>query len=89
VLQAEGKLEGARPLFERALAIREEVLGPEHIYTALSLVNLAGLLENQDDVSGALPRYERALAIYEKVFGPEHPDTNRVRAAVFRARRPG
>jgi len=44
LLQAQGDLAGARPLFERALAIREKVLGPEHPDTAASLNNLAYLL---------------------------------------------
>jgi tetratricopeptide (TPR) repeat protein len=65
----------ARPLFERALAIRERALGPEHPSTAESLNNLAGLLQNQGDVVGARPLYERALAIKEKALGPEHPST--------------
>jgi tetratricopeptide (TPR) repeat protein len=65
----------ARPLFERALAIREKVLGPEDTATATSLNNLAGLLHDQGDLVGAQPLFERALAIYEKVLGPEHPDT--------------
>ena len=67
----------ARPLFERALAIREKVLGPEHPDTATSLNNLARLLQDQSDITGARPLYERALAICEKVLGPEHPDTAR------------
>jgi hypothetical protein len=45
----------ARPLFERALAIREKASGPEHPYTALSLNNLALLLKDQGDLSGARP----------------------------------
>ena len=65
----------ARPLFERALAIREEVLGPEHPDTAESLDNLAFLVQAQGDLGGALPLCERALAIREEVLGPEHPDT--------------
>jgi tetratricopeptide (TPR) repeat protein len=63
----------ARPLLERALAIREKVLGPEHTDTAISLNNLASLLREQGDLAGARPLYERALVIYEKVLGPEHP----------------
>ena len=66
---------GVRPLFERALAIREKVQGPEHPDTAESLNNLAVLLRDQGDLAGARPLYERALAIREKVLGPEHPDT--------------
>lgn len=64
-----------KQLFERALEIYENVLGPEHPYTAVSLNNLAGLLEHQGDLTSARPLYERALAICEKVLGPEDPTT--------------
>jgi tetratricopeptide (TPR) repeat protein len=70
-----GDFAGARPLHERALAIREGVLGPEHPDTARSLVTLALLLRDQGELIGARPLVERALSIYEKVLGPEHPDT--------------
>ncbi len=65
----------ARPLFERALTIREKALGPEHPSTATSLNNLALLLSAQGDLGGARPLFERALAIDEMALGPEHPDT--------------
>jgi tetratricopeptide (TPR) repeat protein len=65
----------ARPLYERALAIRQKLRGPEHPDTAGSLNNLAELLRDQGDLAGARPLHERALAIREKVLGPEHPDT--------------
>ncbi|HWF96038.1 MAG TPA: tetratricopeptide repeat protein, partial [Xanthobacteraceae bacterium] len=65
----------ARPLYERALAINEKTLGPEHPDTALSLNNLALLLQDEGDLAGARARHERALAIREKTLGPEHPDT--------------
>jgi tetratricopeptide (TPR) repeat protein len=64
-----------RLLFERALAIREKVLGPEHPDTATSLNNLALLLKSYGELTTARPLYERALAIREKVLGPEHLDT--------------
>ena len=73
--QEQGDFAAARPLYERALAIREKTLGPEHPDTATSLNNLAGLLSDQGDLAAARPLYERALAIREKVLGPEHPDT--------------
>ena len=75
LLQAQGDLAAARPLFERALAINEKALGPEHPDTATSLNNLASLLQAQGDLAGARPLLERALAIREKALGPEHPDT--------------
>ena len=65
----------ARPLLERALAIREKALGPEHPDTATSLTSLALLLYAQGDLAGARPLLERALTIHEKALGPEHPET--------------
>jgi tetratricopeptide (TPR) repeat protein len=62
----------ARLLCERALAIREKVLGSEHPDTARSLQLLAVISWDQGDCSGARPLCERALAIREKVLGPEH-----------------
>jgi hypothetical protein len=85
VLQAQGDLAGARLLHERALAIREKVLGPEHPLTGQSLNNLALLLQDQGGLAGARPLCERALAIGEK-FQPEHPNTNRGRHNLARLR---
>ncbi len=44
LLKDQGDLAGARPLFERALAISEKALGLEHPSTATSLLNLLALL---------------------------------------------
>jgi len=65
---------GAR-LRQRALAIREKVLGPQHPDTAAILNDLAFLLREQGDLAGPRSLYERALAIRESVLGPEHHDT--------------
>jgi len=70
-----GNYAQAQPLAERALAIREKVLGPEHPETATSLNNLGILLKKQGDLAGARSLYERALAATEKALGPDHPDT--------------
>ena len=45
LLQTQGEQDAARPLFERALAIRERVLGPDHpdtVATRRALEELAG-----------------------------------------------
>jgi hypothetical protein len=44
--------EGARPLYERALAICEKALGLRHPDTAVSLDHLASLLQAQCDLAG-------------------------------------
>ena len=66
---------GAKPYYERALAIRERVLGPDHPDTATSLNNLGLLLRAMGELPAAKPYLERALAIWERVLGPDHPDT--------------
>jgi tetratricopeptide (TPR) repeat protein len=65
----------ARPLYERALALREKRLGPDHPDTAGTLNNLALLLWDKGSHEAARPLLERALAINEKTFGPEHGAT--------------
>jgi hypothetical protein len=65
----------ARPCYERSLAIKEKVLGPDHPGTAQSLNNLSMLLKTMGDLAGARPYVERALAIWKKALGPGHPDT--------------
>ncbi len=69
----------AKPLLERALAIHEQVLGPNHPDTAQSLNNLAGLYYRQGNSEQAKPLYERALTIMEKTLGSNHPNTKIVR----------
>lgn len=64
---------GVRNL-NKALHIRETVLGSEHHDTASSLTNLADLYKAQGKYEQAEPLYLRALEIFEKVLGTEHPD---------------
>lgn len=74
-LKNRARYEEAEPLLQRALAIQEKVLGPEHPNTALGLNNLAYLYNDQGKYTEAEPLLQRALAIYEQALGPEHPDT--------------
>jgi tetratricopeptide (TPR) repeat protein len=67
----------AKQFFERALRIRENLLGPEHPGVAESLVNLASVLRIQNELAEVRSLCERALAIRERVLGAHHPDTAR------------
>src|SRR5207253_2756919 len=72
---AQGDFAVARPRFERALAIQEEALGPDHPDTATIVNKFAEMLYNRGELDIARPLSERALAIREKALGPDHPDT--------------
>jgi tetratricopeptide (TPR) repeat protein len=74
-LGATGAYAQAQMLGERALAIREKVLGPEHPDTGESLNDLGFAIEMQGRLVEARPYYERALAINEKTLGAVHPET--------------
>jgi tetratricopeptide (TPR) repeat protein len=69
----QGQYAKAEPLYQRALAILEKTLCPEHPNVATSLNNLAELYNTQGQYAKAEPLYQRALAILEKALGPEHP----------------
>ena len=77
----------AEPLLQRALAIREQQLGPQHPDTAQSLNNLAGLYYMQGKYEQAEPFYQRALVIVEQQLGSEHPITATVRENYYVLRR--
>jgi tetratricopeptide (TPR) repeat protein len=63
----------ARPLFERALRIKEKNLGPDHPDVGIGLLNLGLCLVLIRDYEAARPTLERCLAIFEKVLPPDHP----------------
>jgi tetratricopeptide (TPR) repeat protein len=73
VLRAQGDLAGARALYERALAINERVLSPDHPYTAMTLSNLASLMREQGDLDRARQNLEQALAMYQR-SGDRHQE---------------
>ena len=67
-----GRHAEAEPLYRRALAIKEQVYGPEHADVALGLNNLAVLLSELGKHAEAEPLHRRALAISEQVYGSAH-----------------
>lgn len=59
----------------KALQIKEKLLGAEHLDTVSSLISLAGVLYSQCQYSEAESLYLRVLQVQEKILGEEHPDT--------------
>jgi len=58
----------------KALQISEQIAGPEHANTVLSLQNLAAMYVIQKQDALAEPLFKRMISIEEKSLGPEHPD---------------
>jgi tetratricopeptide (TPR) repeat protein len=65
-----------RPLeyLEKALAIRQKSLGPEHQDVALDYAVLGRAQISNGEYDKAIESYEKALAIRLKTLGPEHLD---------------
>jgi len=78
VYKAMSAYDKALPLFQRALAIDELVLGEDHPTTAMDLNNLAALYESIGAYDNALRLNQRARTILEKTLGSEHPSTGLV-----------
>ena len=61
-------------LYNKALFIREKVLGPEHPDVATALDNLGLLYWRQGKYAEAESLCRQALSIREKARGPDHPE---------------
>jgi tetratricopeptide (TPR) repeat protein/DNA-binding XRE family transcriptional regulator len=72
-LHARGRYAQAEPLYQQALQIWEQVLGPEHPAVARTLNGLAITCWIQGKYGEAEPLYRRALQIREQELGLEHP----------------
>ncbi len=65
--------ERAEPLYERALQLGEQILGPMHPDMAYPLTGLANLYQEQGKFAQAEALYQRALLIRGQALGLEHP----------------
>ena len=62
-------------MYNRALASKEKVWGPDYTSTLDTVNNLGLLYADQGHLEEAEMMYNRALAGYEKVCGPDHTST--------------
>lgn len=69
VQRDQGKLDEALATHQKALALREEVFGPEHEQVGASLEALGAVLLRQGKAKEGLDRYSRALSVWEKANG--------------------
>ena len=69
-----GDLQQAKEYHQRALKIRLDKLGPEHVDVARSYNNLASIYQDLGDLEQAKEYQQRALKIRLDKLGPEHVD---------------
>jgi esterase/lipase superfamily enzyme len=69
-----GKYSDAVQIAEKATALTQKALGPDHPDVGQGLNNLAALYHVQGRYADAEPLYKRSLSIREKALGPDHPD---------------
>jgi serine/threonine protein kinase len=67
----------AQALQERAVAIQQRILGPEHPDTLRSMTTLANILSDEGRDDGAEKLIRQTLELERKVLGPRNPDTLR------------
>jgi len=71
-LKERGRYPEAGSLYQRALYIQEQTLGPVHLDVARSLNGLALLYSEQSRYAEAEPLLQRARSIWEQQLGAEH-----------------
>lgn len=71
---AQRKFAEAEPVLQRAVAVKEHLLGPAHPDFARALLDLGALYRMKSEHAKAEPPIRRAVGILEKALGPEHPE---------------
>jgi len=74
-LMRAGRRDEGRAHFEQLLALRRELLGPEHEETLASMANLAAARGMSGDIAGALELQQASYEIHRRKFGEDHPRT--------------
>jgi CHAT domain-containing protein/Tfp pilus assembly protein PilF len=69
----EGRYQEALPLARESNALRENLLGTQHLLVAESLTLVGDLLHQESKISESRPLFERALSIREAQLGPDDP----------------
>ena len=73
MLRAQGKLDEAADVQERALRIKKKAYGQEHPEVAVTYGCLANVLQDQGKLDEAAAMHKKSLTISIKTLGEEHP----------------
>jgi len=90
-LYTDGKYPEAEALLRKAIAVRNEQLGPRHQLTLQSRSKLALVLKAEHKLPEAQAEYRDLLKIYERTLGFDHAETiltrNRLAGVLYEDRR--
>ena len=75
VYESLGLYAKARPLAEKAVELRQTVLGPEHLDTLRSMSVLGNVERKQGQFAEAEKIHRQVFDLRRRVLGPEHPET--------------
>jgi tetratricopeptide (TPR) repeat protein len=91
LLYQKGQLAEAETLYQRALTLKQKLLGRDHPDVGVTMQNLAVLCAATGRVEAAMALYHRALAVFKATLGPRHPSliTCADNLAVLQRRRAG
>jgi len=81
-LHGRGRYLEAEDLFKRALAVSEEIYGPQDVRVGAQLNHLAATWRELRLLDHALAHHERALALLEAASGTDHPDVAQTLASI-------
>ena len=68
IYQDLGRLDEALPLYETGYRLSKEVLGEKHIFTLLSINNLASIYQDLGRLSEALPLYKKGYLFSKEML---------------------
>ena len=74
LIKSQGNCAEARPYLDKGLALREQILGPDHPDVAIALLGAAECVRRLGDPAAAEPMLVRAMAIQDKGLPPDHID---------------
>jgi len=74
VYRTEGKFAQAEMLQNKVLEANRRVLGEEHPFTLLSMINVAVLYRDQGEYAKAEQLMVKAVDLQSRVLSEEHPD---------------
>ncbi len=77
-LQARAQYAEGEPIYQKALALHERLLGPDHPEIAQTLSGLASFHYEQGKYEQAEPLYQRALALSEQVQGTSQVEVGNI-----------